>query len=219
MIGAELAGATSLAFGAGVATFFSPCAYALLPGYVGYYVQASSDDEGAPLAGAVLRGAAAFVGVVAVFAVLSIGILLLGRSIQPVIDVLEPLVGVALVVLGAVVLLGWTPGWHAALPERRASVAGFGVFGAGYAIAAAGCVAPLFLAIVIRAITFPPESALVVLGAYTLGFGALLLGATVAIAVGRDAIVKWLGQRRAWLDAAAGIALVLAGLGQLYIAL
>lgn len=214
MISAEVAGAASLAAGAGVATFLSPCAYALLPGYVGFYVQSSDESSGAPLAGALLRGLAAFAGVLAVFAVLSVAIVLLGRSFQPVIGVLEPLVGVALVALGAVVLAGWRPGWHAALPARRTSVLGFAVFGGGYAVAAAGCVAPLFLAIVLRAVTFPPGQALVVLGAYALGFGVLLLGATVAIAVGRDALVGWLGERRAMLDAAAGLALVLAGVAQ-----
>lgn len=215
MISAEVVGAASLAAGAGVATFLSPCAYALLPGYVGFYVQSSDEDEETPLAGAILRGLAAFAGVVAVFAALSVAIVLLGRSFQPVIDVLEPLVGVALVALGAVVVAGWRPGWHAALPARRTSVLGFGVFGAGYAVAAAGCVAPLFLAIVLRAVTFPPGPALLVLGAYALGFGVLLLGATVAIAVGRDALIRWLGERRSVLDTAAGLALIVAGIAQL----
>jgi cytochrome c-type biogenesis protein len=38
---------TAFAIGAGTATFFSPCVYALLPGYVSYYV-ASVDEERAP---------------------------------------------------------------------------------------------------------------------------------------------------------------------------
>ena len=42
---AELAGTASFALGAGAATFFSPCAYALLPGYVGYYA-AAVDERG-----------------------------------------------------------------------------------------------------------------------------------------------------------------------------
>ncbi|MHB9286698.1 cytochrome c biogenesis protein CcdA [Halobacteriales archaeon Cl-PHB] len=220
MTSAEVAGATSLAFGAGVATFFSPCAYALLPGYVGYYVQASEGEAtGAPLSGAVVRGLAAFAGVAAVFAVLSAAILALGRSIQPVLDVLEPLVGVLLVGLGGIVLAGWSPGWHATLPQRRSSVLGFAVFGAVYAVAAAGCVAPFFLAVMLKAVTFPPAAALVVVGAYAVGFGLLMLGATVAIAVGRDALVQWLGNRQGVLNAAAGVVLVLAGIGQLYVAL
>ena len=58
----------TFAIGAGTATFFSPCVYALLPGYVSYYV-ASVDEEGAPLAGATARGLAATAGAVGTFAV------------------------------------------------------------------------------------------------------------------------------------------------------
>lgn len=55
--------------------------------------------------------------------------------------------------------------------------------------------------------------------AYAVGFGLLTLGATVTIAVDRNALVEWLGSRREVLDAAAGVALVLAGNGPLSVAL
>jgi cytochrome c-type biogenesis protein len=210
-------GFVSLAFGAGVATFFSPCTYALLPGYVGYYLSAS-DDQGNLLFGAVLRGLGAVAGVAAVFGTLSAAVLLAQSFVEPVIDTLAPLVGVALLVFGVAVLLDRGPSWHVTLPERRTSVLGFALFGAVYAIAAAGCVAPLFLAIVARALTVPAGQAVLVLAAYTLGFGLLVLAATVAIAVGREALVDWLAGRRRLLDRVAGAALVLAGIGQLIVA-
>lgn len=216
--GAAVAGTATLALGAGVATFFSPCAYALLPGYVGYYVSATADDPTeVPLMGAVLRGAAASLGVAAVFAVLAAAILLVGRPMETLITALEPVVGVALVALGLAVVTGRGPTWHAALPQRRASAAGFAVFGAAYAVAAAGCVAPLFLAIVLRALTYPAGPALVVLGAYAAGFSVLMLAATVAIAVGRNALLERVLDHRHRLEQAAGVALVLAGIGQLVI--
>jgi cytochrome c-type biogenesis protein len=217
MVDVTLVGFASLAFGAGVATFFSPCTYALLPGYVGYYLSAA-DDEGSVLVGAAIRGFAAVVGVAAVFLALAGAVFLARPVVEPAIDVLAPAVGVALVVFGAAVVLGRGPTWHVQLPDRRASVLGFGVFGAVYAVAAAGCVAPLFLAIVVRAFTAPPTHAVVVLGAYTAGFGLLVLGATVAIAVGRDALLDWLAGRRSTLNRAAGAMLVLAGVGQLIVA-
>ena len=216
--GTAVTATATLALGAGVATFFSPCAYALLPGYVGYYVSATTDDpDDVPLTGAVTRGLAASIGVVAVFAVLAAAILLVGRPMETVLWALEPVVGVALVVLGLAVVTGRGPTWHTALPERRTSNAGFALFGAAYAVAAAGCVAPLFLAIVLRALTYPPGSALVVLGAYAAGFGVLMLAATVAIAVGRNAILERLLEHRALLERGAGVALVLAGIGQLVV--
>lgn len=224
MIASETAQTSVLALGAAVATFFSPCAYALLPGYVGYYVSAAEDeDESASsegvLAGALVRGLAAFLGVVAVFAALTAAVLVVGYAVEPVLGVLEPLVGVGLLVLGAAVLVDYSPGVHVRLPERRSSVLGFAVFGAGYALAGAGCVAPLFLAIVLKTTTFPPTDTVVVLGTYAAGFGGLLVAATVAIAVGHDALLERFGRHRSAVNTAAGVALVAAGAWQLVVAL
>lgn len=216
--GTAVAATASLALGAGAATFFSPCAYALLPGYVGYYVSATSDEStDVPLASAIARGLAASLGVAVVFALLAVLILLLGPPMKFILTALEPVVGIALIGLGFAVLTSRGPTWHAALPQRRTSTTGFVLFGAAYAVAAAGCVAPLFLAIVLRALTYPAGDALVVLGAYATGFSVLMLGATVAIAVGRNALLKRVLDRRNLLERAAGVALVLAGIGQLVI--
>lgn len=217
--GAAVTATAGLALGAGVATFFSPCAYALLPGYVGYYVSATSDDDVVPLTSAVVRGLAASVGVAVVFVALAALVLAVGRPMAGVLDALEPVVGVALVVLGLAVVTGHGPTWHTALPERRTDTTGFVLFGAAYAVAAAGCVAPLFLAIVLRALTYPAGSAALVVGAYAAGFGALMLAATVAIAVGHTALLERVRDHRDHLETVAGAGLVLAGFGQIAIAI
>ncbi|MFC6769716.1 cytochrome C biogenesis protein, partial [Natrinema soli] len=53
----DATGTASIVFAlsTGVATFFSPCAYPLLPGYVGFYVS-QTDGERASLGGALSRG-------------------------------------------------------------------------------------------------------------------------------------------------------------------
>jgi cytochrome c-type biogenesis protein len=216
MADGTVVGVATVAFGAGVATFFSPCAYALLPGYVGYYLAASEGGKGrSPLVGAALRGLAAVVGVIAVFAGIGLAVLVARPVVRPAIGVLEPVVGVALVAFGVAVLADRGPSWHVSLPARRESVLGFAVFGAVYAVAAAGCVAPFVLAIVAEALTLSAGGAFLVLAAYTVGFAGLLLSATVAIAVGRDALFGRLANRQTLLHRTAGAALVLAGIGQL----
>ena len=45
MAGTTLAGALAFAASAGLATFFAPCAFPLLPGYVGYYLHESDADS------------------------------------------------------------------------------------------------------------------------------------------------------------------------------
>lgn len=54
---------------AGVATFFSPCAYPLLPGHIGFYVSRTNGDD-VSLGGATLRGVVAGIGVLGTFAAL-----------------------------------------------------------------------------------------------------------------------------------------------------
>lgn len=213
----ELLGTTAFAFGAGVATFFSPCAYPLLPGYVGYYVS-RADAEASPVGGALVRGLAAGTGVLAVFGALAALALAIGQAGFERLVLLEPLVGAALVVFGLLVALDRAPSLRVALPERRTSVLGFGLFGAVYALAAAGCVVPIVLGVFLRAIAAPPLETALVMGAYAGGVSLLMVATTVVtdvgVALGTARFVGY-GTR---LTRLAGAVMVLAGLGQLYLA-
>lgn len=208
------------AAGVGVAAFFSPCAYALLPGYVGYYVSAV-DDGRSPIPGALVRGGAAVVGVVVAFAALAAVTAAAGSAVRSALPALEAGVGAVLVGLGALILtdvdidLGPRP----LLPRRRTSVVGFGLFGALYAVAAAGCVAPLFLAVVVRSFALPPAATLGVFAALTVPFAALLLSATAAIAAGYDAGTSRFASLSAAASRVAGALLVAAGGVQLWLVL
>lgn len=212
-----LLGAVTFAFAAGVTTFFSPCSYALLPGYVGYYVS-TTGGETPPLTGAVARGTAAATGAVAVLAVLSGIALVAGDVLERTLPALEYGVAVALIVLGGWILDSGPGAVHAVLPRRRSSVWGFGLFGAMYALAATACVLPLFLGITLQSLTMPTFETAVVLGAYAGGFGALMLSVTVATAVGHAVGVGRLAGHVDRLVRFGGLVLVLAGLGQLYVA-
>ena len=212
-----LAGALGVAGVAGVATFFSPCAYALLPGYVGFYVSATG-ERGPSLTGALGRGLAAAAGAIAV--VLALGVLAAaaGDAVRSSLPFLEVGVGVALIGFGVATLFRVGPGWQVQLPGRRASVSGFALFGGLYAAAAAGCVSPVFFGVVVQSLTFPASGTLAVFLVYAGSLGLLLTSATVAIAVGSGVGFERLGDRPNLLRRFAGVVLVLAGLGQLYVA-
>jgi len=207
----------TFAIGAGTATFFSPCVYALLPGYVSYYV-ASVEKESAPLSGAAARGVAATVGAVGTFAVLAVVAVLASEAVEQAIPVIEPLVGVALIVMGLLVFRKGAVTMSVPLPERRTSVLGFGLFGAGYAVAATACVLPVFLSVALQAVSLGVLDSVLVLAAYAGTFGVLMLAATVATAVGHDALVTRMRSHSGLLTKAAGVVIVLAGLIQLYVA-
>lgn len=208
----------SFALTAGVATFFSPCAYPLLPGYVGFYVS-QADGGRVSLGSAGARGIAAGIGVLATFGVLTGATFAVGHSMLSNITIFEVLVGAALVVFGLIVVAGKAPSMRLALPKRRVGVLGFGIFGAGYAVAGAGCVAPIFLAVIARTISLPTGSAFLVLATYAGVVALLMVSVTVATGVGlltRAGRILSYSERFVQL---AGVVMVIAGLGQLYLAL
>ncbi|WP_276281152.1 cytochrome c biogenesis CcdA family protein [Halorussus caseinilyticus] len=210
MTTSEFAGAVAFAASTGVTTFFAPCAFPLLPGYVGYYVSENDDSSGVVPAAAAASGALVALGAIAALA------FALGQTVTSVLPLFEPIVGVGLVAFGALTLTGRAPDLRVALPERPDSVAGFGVFGAVYALAAAGCVAPLFLGVVTQALAFSPARGLAVLGAYSGAVAAPLVGVTLLTSAG---VETWrdLGRYSGTLERAAAVVMILAGLGQLYL--
>lgn len=202
------------AFSAGVFSFFAPCAFPLLPGYVGYYV-ASVDSE-VSLGGAVARGGAAGLGAGLVFAGLALVVVTLGRSILSQLQYLEPLVGLSLIVLGLFLVFDRMPTFHVQLPGRRASILGFGLFGAGYAIAAAGCFAPVFVAVMLEAMTLSAAGSVITIAAFAFGLAGLLLAATVAVAIGHDVGAGTIPRYTDRIKPIAGVVIVAAGVYQLH---
>jgi cytochrome c-type biogenesis protein len=218
MTGQGLVTNVTFALTAGVATFFSPCAYPLLPGYVGFYVN-SVDGDSASLTGAGIRGVAAAFGVLATFALLGGATARVGQEALSNITIFETLVGGLLVVFGLLVALDRAPSLSLSLPKRRSSVLGFGLFGAGYALAGAGCVAPIFLAVVARAIALPSDVAGIVLGVYAGVVAVLMAATTVATGVGLISNANRVMAHAGWITRLAGAVMVVAGLGQLYLSL
>ncbi|PHQ38794.1 cytochrome C biogenesis protein [Halorubrum persicum] len=212
--------ATNLPFAvtAGVATFFSPCAYPLLPGYVGFYVNSVEADE-ASVTGAGVRGIAAAIGVLATFALLAGATVRVGQSTLSNIAVFETLVGGLLVAFGLLVVAGRAPSISLSLPKRRTGVLGFGLFGAGYALAGAGCVAPIFLAVIARAIALPGDAALLVLSVYAGVVAVLMAATTIATGVGLVSNANRVMAHAGLLKRIAGAVMVVAGVGQLYLSL
>lgn len=211
-----LYGTATFALGAGVLTFFSPCVYALLPGYVGYYV-ANVDAKSTPLAGALARGTTASLGALGTFAVLSVVALAAGEVLERFLPVFEYLVGAFLVVFGVLVLYKGAFSLTVTLPERQETLLGFGVFGAMYALAATACVLPLFLSVSLVAVEFSVAGTLLVLGAYATSFAALMVATTVMTALGQERLFSQFSGHAGALSKVAGVVLVCAGLLQVAI--
>ena len=210
------AGHLTFAAGAGFATFLSPCALPLVPGYVGFYARSADGD--ASTAGVLSRGLAAAGGLLLTLGLLAALAVILGRPVARLLPLVEPAVGLALVGLGVLVVSGRAPALTVQLPERRADTPGFALFGAGYAGASAGCVLPVFLAVVVQSLALPlPQAAAVVL-VYALGAALPLLALSLLVGLGVDVAAARLGGLGSLLERAAGVVLVLAGMVQLVVA-
>ena len=213
-----------LAFSAGVATFFAPCAFPLLPGYVAYYLgHGAADATPASTPTRVRRAAGvgllASLGFFLVYGVLAAIVASLGASALADIALLEVVVGGLLVVLGVAMASGRvdTSAFHLPLPERRRSAGGYLLFGVVYGVAAAGCTAPVFVGLALFALGNGPVSAVVTLGAYALGMSVLMIAVTLLSAVGREGVLRVLQRNTGRASRVAGALLALAGVAQLYL--
>lgn len=211
----------TFAFVLGASTFFAPCAFPLLPGYVSYYV---GRDEGGTaetvttdLLRAVVIGLVVSAGFFVVYGALGGIVLVFGKRLLGNITLLELLVGVVMIGLGSAMVAGYDLTIsHVQLPERRRSVAGFFVFGVLYAAAAAGCTASLFFGVVVNGLLLDPLAGVGTLLAYALGMSVVMIAITAGAALGRDLLVRRLAAQTGRIQRVAGALLIVAGFAQVY---
>jgi cytochrome c-type biogenesis protein len=231
MAGLALSALFGLAFSAGTVTFFAPCAFPLLPGYLSYFlgdtvVQAGADPSAGtitrrvrrPLARAALISVAASLGITLVYVGLAGTTAALGARALADIAVLEAVVGGVFLLAGVAVAAGWRGGVlvHVQLPERRRSVIGFFLFGVLYAGAAAGCTAPLFLAVVAKGLASAPAVGVGLAVAYALGMSVVLTALTGVSALGGSSAVSVLREHTDRIYRASGVLLAASGVAEIY---
>lgn len=182
---------------AAVATFFSPCSFPLLPGFVAYTVERMDGDPdaqrrpalaaaGGVLAFTLLLGAAVGVAGAAAGRTLSIS----GGDPSPVTLALRAGVGALLVGLGALPLLGVTlrtgllsrRSGTVVLGEDRRSLKDLFVYGFGYNAAALGCAGPILAGLVVFALAVGDAGAAVAAFVlYSAAMAGLMYGVTRAV--------------------------------------
>ena len=210
------------AFAAGAATFFAPCAFPLLPGYVAYYLGQGDGSESEPLPNrlgrAVTVGVLVSLGFFVVYGALAAIVASVGAGALADIATLELVIGGLLILLGLAMASGrFDPSLHVQLPERRRSAGGFFLFGVVYGVAAAGCTAPIFVGLALFALGSGPLGAAVVLGSYAAGMASLMIAVTLLSAVGRAGLLRTLSRNTGRVSRVAGALLALAGVAQIYL--
>jgi cytochrome c biogenesis protein CcdA len=202
----------------GMVATVNPCGFAMLPAYLSYFLGLEGDDAGeaeASVAQAFRVATAVAAGFLTVFAAAGALLDLTSLPVYENMRWVSVVIGVGLLVLGLAMLFGFEPSVR--LPRldrggRERTVRSMFVFGVSYAIASIGCTMPLFLTVIVG--SFSDDALFAGLGAfavYGLGMTLVLLALTVAVALARTSIVRFLRRTQPYIGRVSGGLVALAG--------
>ena len=170
-----------LAFLAGIFSFFSPCSFPLLPGYMSYYLLKDQSKNGKLSSNTVKRalipGISSALGILFVYLIIGIVVVIFSSAIKTHIPKLGPIVGIIFLILGFLMLTNIQYNFiinpirnlfnniigkiaklkkskNLADKINKKDIPSFFAYGIGYGSAAAGCTAPIFIAIIFSAMEF-----------------------------------------------------------------
>jgi cytochrome c-type biogenesis protein len=231
----------ALAVIAGIASFFSPCAFPLLPSYFSFYATVTGDGaQSVRLARALSLGLAATAGVITFTLILGTVIGLLGSGAGKALSISgsEPSrfvlwfrggVGVILVVLGVAQWLNVNlkPGVVDAFAWRtRPNREGKGgattlyLYGLGYTAAGMGCTGPILVGLTVFALsTGGFDAALMAFVIFALTMGGLMLLVSSLLATSQDTLILRLKASTPRIKQVTSVLLVLVGLFNIFTAL
>lgn len=197
------------AFTAGALATLNPCGFAMLPAVLGRFL---ARGQGGARAGLGL-GLLLSLGALTAFGVMGLLLTLVGTALSRYLRYVNLLLGLFLLTLGALTLAGRGVGLGVDLraPEGR-GWGEFYLFGLFYGLASLGCTLPVFLAVAGVALSRGPLEGLLALSAYGLGMGAVLMGASLLVGLGKVELVKGLRRAGVYLESlGAGLLLVAGG--------
>lgn len=219
------------AFVAGAVAAFNPCGFALVPAYLGLYVEEAGAETEAGTGGRASVTRALWVSLIVslafgvVFGVVGAAIAFVAEVAIDVLPWLGLTAGAALVIGGAAVLSGWhpvtTPGANMAdrlgVEAGRRDVRGYAAFGVAYGLASLSCTLPVVFAVVgAGAGSTGASAAALRLVSFAAGVACVLAVITVVAGVlGTRALRTW---RRvgAIVPVIGGVLLLLAGAYTVY---
>lgn len=214
------------AFAAGLVSSVNPCGFFILPAYLSYQLGA---EEAGFYASAALRrtwqalrlGLVATLGFVAVMGAAGVVISISGQWLIRIFPYAGVIIGAALAVLGAWLLItGRTLGVIAASrvtvsPQRNLRNVFF--FGIAYAVGSLSCTLPVFLLVVGGAIALDGlASSVGQFISYALGMGSVLVAVTIGAALFRNAVARSLRAVTPYVHTVSALFLIGAGLYLFY---
>ena len=231
-IGIQAVGGILLAVFAGFATFFSPCSFPMLPGFVAYYLSAEAEQEKKSTLKVLGSGLVAGIGIILVFLVIGFAWIAAGTAanVEEYTPILGPIVGAVLIVLGLLMFTNLQ--YHAllrpftrlkeAITKGKSKETGgyypklFG-YGVGYGAAASACTAPLFMAVLAQSsITGGPTESLLILLVFSLVIVLLMVAITFMLSAFGQESVRKLSQYTDLIKKVSAVVLIVVGVYLIY---
>jgi cytochrome c-type biogenesis protein len=214
------------AFAAGMASAANPCGFSLLPAYIGLLLSKGAGDSPLlrrRLGSAALIGIAVTAGFVVLFAAVGLLIGAGGSAITDIFPVVGLSVGIVLIGAGVYRLGGGL--LYSAAPEQLSARMGAGstgpkgylLFGLTYGIASLSCTLPIFLAVLGGSLaTASISDTLAQMVLYGLGMGLVITMLTIAVALFRESMQRWMKSAMRWVEPLGTIFLFVAGMYIVY---
>jgi cytochrome c biogenesis protein CcdA len=218
------------AFGAGMVAAVNPCGFAMLPAYLGLFLNAEAGAAAArstrtPLGSALRVSLAMTAGFVLLFGSTGLVISLTAAAIGGALPWAGLAVGTLLVLFSGLLLSGAT--LYSATGERiagrlglaggGASLRGYLVYGLAYATASLGCTLPIFLAVVGGTLTASGLlDSLAQFVLYALGMGLVIVALTLTMALFASAGVRRARQLGRYVQPISALFMLLAGAYVMY---
>jgi cytochrome c-type biogenesis protein len=203
----------AFAFMAGIFSIFSPCGFALLPGYVFYYM-GSSFTIGKALTG----GISCTLGLITVFTVLGGLASGLGEISSHLIPVFDLIAASILLLLGFIMMVG-KPFPYLSIPVkpvRRRGPIGFYLFGLIYGLAGIGCSAPIFISVLLYAMSKGFVNGMFTFIAYASGMAVPIILTSILLAEAKEYIIRKFTKNTPLIQRVSGAFLVIVGLYLVY---
>ncbi|MBO3842967.1 MAG: cytochrome c biogenesis protein CcdA [Candidatus Brockarchaeota archaeon] len=208
----DLLGLT-FAFTAGIFSLISPCGYALLPGYISYYLGSKL-----PVGKAVSGGLVCTAGLMTLFSVIGMLASSLGALLAQIIPLFDLVAGTIVMFMGVSMLIKIRIP-YISMPtkiSKRGGLFGLYIFGIIYGLAAAGCSTPIFLSILFYAMAKGIINGTVMFITYAIGMGLPLIVTNVLVAEAKELMIKKIVNSTLWLQRISGILLIVVGIYLFY---
>lgn len=207
----------------GIAAFFSPCAFTVLPAYVSNYLGKNEKGKN-HISKSLYFGIMAALGIITVNMLIGLVIASLGaatpfakdpRQDIPAILAIRALAGLLIAALGVASIFGKSPNFHFVQKifsgkNFSKSMYGYGIL---YNAAAVGCTGPILLGLMLYAYASGSfVTAITAFAVFSLTMGILMIAVTALTGIFKQALIKRMVALTPLIKTTASIVMIVAGL-------